>query len=278
MSDCGACGRAVHDVGTLCTGCTGALQLDLQRIGGYRHPDGRWIVGVLSDLLVTACRRDVIPGRGSGDDEDARRTLDHRYPATASETASPANLAALGRYRALTDTLTSRARDLTGTTSLPAGADPCRWLERRTDTIRLRDWAPAMLADLDTHLAHAYRLVDLPPALTIPCPTCRRRVDIDPQALRTECRCGEWGTVEWWVEQVAPPLPVDPLTLAELPAWLATRGYEVTHAQLRTWTDRGQLPCVTGGRGTARLYAARTVLEVVEASDVRRIIPATVGR
>lgn len=295
---CGACGQPVTDHAYICRGCTGALTLDLQRIGGYRHPDGRWIVGALTDLIVAATHGAVIPGQGGGTGDDA---ADVHWPATTSAVREPANMAALQLHHEITADLTGWVRVLLDGSGIPcshwtctqgvrpvcrlqyladrAYAIPAWWLERHVDSIRRREWAPAMLADLDRHVARAVRLVDLPPSLTVPCPWCAQRVAVDPDAVFARCRCGQWGTVDWWVEQVAPPLPAEPMTLAELPAWLRTRGYEVTPKQVEHWADRGQLPHLAGGgQGRARLFAAVTVLEVAEQSRARRVVPASVGR
>lgn len=295
---CGTCGAPVHDHAYICTGCTGALTLDLQRIGGYRHPDGRWIVGALTDLTVAATHGAVIPGQGGRGGEDPD---DHLWPATTAAVREPANTAALALHHEITADLTGWCRILLDETGAPcthgscaaaarpacrlqhladqAAANPCWWLERHVDSIRRREWAPAMLADLDRHLTRAERLVDLPPALTVPCPTCEQRVDIDPARDVITCRCGAWGVLAWWIDQVAPPLPAEPMTLAELPAWLRTRGYEVSAKQVEHWADRGRLPSIAAGRqGVARRFAARTVLEVAEQSGARRVVPTSLTR
>jgi len=286
------------DQAALCIGCTGALQLDLQRIGGYRHPDGRWIPGLLDDLLTAAVGAARIPQQGGQDDDDTRRTLDGRFEATTSTAGAPGNPAAMDAWHACTNALTTWVRCLLDHLPPPCphgscaaghrppcaaratwtdpAANPARWLEARTATIRRRDWAPDMLHDLDRHLAHAEALVDLPDAITVPCPWCQRRVPVDPDAEVITCRCGCWGVLDWWIEQVAPPLPEEPMTLAEIPDWLRTRGYEVAHKQLRNWADRGQLPHRTDrGAKDARLYDAKTVLEAAERSGVRRVVPTS---
>jgi len=278
---CGTCGAPVHDHAYICTGCTGALTLDLQRIGGYRHPDGRWIVGALTDLIVTATHGAVISGQGGRGDGDPD---DHLWPATTAAVREPANTVALALHHEISADLAGWCRVLLGESGISSGteadrakANPAWWLERHVDSIRRREWAPAMLADLDRHLARAARLVDLPPALTVPCPTCSQRVDIDPaRGDVIECRCGALGVLAWWIEQVAPALPAEPMTLAELPAWLRTRGYEVTPKQLRNWADRGQLPHLADrGAKTARLYHAKTALEAAEQSGARRVVPTS---
>lgn len=279
---CGTCGAPLTDQAHLCTGCTGALTLDLQRIGGYRHTDGRWIPGLLTDLLTTATHGAVIPSQGgSADDDTTRRTLDSRWPATTAAIREPANTAALALHHEITTDLIGWVRILLGETVVPnrnpyAWTRPARWLEHRTTTIRRHDWAPAMLTDLDRHITRTERLIDLPDALTVPCPWCTRRVPIDPDADIIECQCGCWGVLDWWIDQVAPPLPTQPMTLAELVPWLRTRGYEVTPKQVENWADRGRLPSVGGGgQGSTRLFAARTVLEVAEQSGTRRVIPTS---
>jgi hypothetical protein len=300
MTTCGTCGQPVHDHGHLCTGCTGALTLDLQRIGGYRHPDGRWIPGLLADLLTAATGAARIPTQGDRDDDDTRRTLDARYPATCSTAGAAGNTAALALHHEIRTDLTGWVRILLDHVPGPCphgscaagvrptcparhhavdpNAEPARWLELRAAAIRRHDWAPAMLADLDRHITRAETLVDLPDAITVPCPWCQRRVPIDPTADMIECLCKHWGTVNWWIEQVAPPLPVLPLTLAEVVPWLRTRGYDVTPKQIEHWADRGQLPAVErGGQGIPRRFAARTVLEVAEQSGARRVIPTSIS-
>lgn len=299
MTTCGTCGQPVTDQAWICTGCTGALTLDLQKIGGYRH-DGRWVLGLLADLLTAATHGAVIPGQAGGDD-DWGRTLDARYPATTASVREPANTAALRLHHEIWADITRWVRVLLDETGIgcrhgscargarpacmsrhlddQAAANPCRWLEQHTPSIRRREWAPAMLATLDRHINRAEALIDLPAALTIPCPWCTQRVPIDQTADIIECRCGAWGVLAWWIEQVAPPLPSEPMTLAELVPWLRTRGYEVTPIQVRTWADRGALPCIGSerGHGITRTFAARTVLEVAEQSGVRRVIPTTMA-
>lgn len=282
---CGTCGQNVTDQAAICWSCTGALQLDLQKIGGYRHPDGRWIPGLLADLLTAGTGTARIPQQGGPDDDDStRRTLDSRYPATTSAAGSPGNPAAMALHHEIRTDLIGWVRCLLSdelTSPLGVNANPSQWLEQRTHLIRRHDWAPAMLADCDRHLNHAERLVDLPAALTVPCPWCTQRVAIDPEGPPViECRCGKYGTVDWWVDQVAPPLPSEPLTLAQIPGWLRTRGYDVTAKQVEHWADRGQLPYLagTGGQGRAREFAARTILETAEKSAARRIIPTSMTR
>jgi endogenous inhibitor of DNA gyrase (YacG/DUF329 family) len=296
---CGTCGQPVTDQAHICHGCTGALTLDLQKIGGYRHTDGRWIPGLLTDLLTAATGAARIPTQGDRDDDDTRRTLDSRYPATCSTAGASGNTAALALHHEIWADITGWVRILLDDAGAPcshgscalgarpvcrlqhladeATIDPCRWLEQHAATIRRQEWAPAMLADLDRHLARAETLVDLPDALTVPCPWCQRRVPIDPDADIIECLCKQWGTVDWWVEQVAPPMPGLPLTLAELVPWLRTRGYDVTPQQLRTWADRGTLPAIpaTAGHGITRQFDARTALEAAEQSGTRRVVPTS---
>jgi hypothetical protein len=285
MTQCGTCGQPVTD-GFICTGCTGALQLDLQKLGGYRHPDGRWIPGLLADLLTTATHGAVIPSQSGGSDDEWGHTLDHRYPVVISEARTPANSAALDLHDEIRTDLIGWCTDLLATEvhssllAARANHQPCSYLEHRITSIRLRVWAPAMQADLARHVTAAQNLIDLPPALTVPCPTCSARVEIDQTKTIIECRCKQWGTLEWWIEQVAPPLP-EPMTLREIPDWLRTRGYETTYEQLRTWSDRGLLRCTpdSGGQGRERRFAARVVLEAVEADPkVKRVIPSVMTR
>jgi hypothetical protein len=284
MTACPSCGQPAAD-GRICHGCTGALQHDLRKLGGYTHPDGRTIPGLLDDLLVTATRAGRIPTQGGA----------------GADTPDPGRGDALALWHTITNAITGWTRTLLDQLGVPcdhdtcltgarpachrwdehqhATTDPVGWLTYRAHTIRRLEWADTMLTDLDQYVADAEKLIDRPAgAFRIPCPTCQRRVPIDPDDDLIYCRCGEYGTVTWWVERVAPPMP-DTLTLVQIPPWLAGRGYVVTYEQVRHWADRGRMTAIVDAlhRGDSRLYRPSAVLAIAEAEPkIRRVIPASV--
>jgi hypothetical protein len=111
---------------------------------------------------------------------------------------------------------------------------------------------------------------------------CGERVRLDadsddPGKIFT-CVCGEWGTLSWWWEQVAPRLGDGPLPLSDLPQWLATNhDLVVGWEQLRNWARSDRSPRLVpveearrdeAGRFRPALYDPEDVLTLAQARKV----------
>jgi hypothetical protein len=249
---CRVCSTPVNGTAVTCRPCIDLLLDDLRVLLGWRQHDGRHVSGLLDDLVVTATRQDRMPRLGSHRDTRDERTLDQRYAATTACTPAP------GR----TDALSLR-RDVLRV---------IEWIRRGVRELgvaRLHqhphadDWV-RQISGQGGYRLRVERLVDRPDgAFRIPCPTCGRRVPMDPERTITRCPCGEWGDLGWWQQHVAPqvPEPGSTITGRDAVLWLVVRhDLEVTEVQIRQWATRGRI--ARAGRTTEgrTLYPAAALL------------------
>jgi hypothetical protein len=102
---------------------------------------------------------------------------------------------------------------------------------------------------------------------------CGERVRLDadsgdPDKIFT-CVCGEWGTLSWWWEQVAPRLGDGPLPLSDLPQWLATNhDLVVGWEQLRNWARSDRSPRLVPVEEARRDEAGRFCPALYDPEDV----------
>jgi hypothetical protein len=105
--------------------------------------------------------------------------------------------------------------------------------------------AGQLVDDIHTAWAGARSAIPRPAAAVRILCKCGERVALNvtgEHGQEFHCACGEWGTLEWWWDQVAPPSDTKPIPLRDLPDWLlAHHRLVVTHKQLRNWRDRGHL-------------------------------------
>lgn len=251
---CGACVRPVHDVGVLCSACTGRLRRDLLDVPG-----------LLAELDTTALRQAKTgDGGGSGDappwDERARRA-----------------------QHALRNAITTWCRvlldDCTRLTH-PAETIPALWLAEQTAHIRLQPWAPDMAADIRRTTAASWRTIDQPEDRLYAGP-CTVRVDGTEcgrplwarvgQAEVTCPGCGwRWPVVErqeWLMRSAADLHETARVIASALTLMTRTR---VSASNVRNWASEGRL-APTGTRGASRLYRVGDVLSLVEARNERAI-------
>jgi len=253
---CGTCGGDVHDVGALCSICTGRLRRHLLDIPA-----------LLAELDTTALRQAKTgDGQGSGNgipwNEKARE-------------AQAAIRAAVTRwYRVRAAQALGQGHD--------AATFPVitRWLADQTGRIRLHDWAPAMHADIRTVMGAGWRAIDRPEDRWYAgpcggqCPT--------PQGIQ-ECTWTLWARLdqvaivcpqcdtswrvdarrEWLMAAADDVWETAPNIASALTIMLRTR---VSPATIRYWAATNQLAPV-GERGTARLYRVGDVIALIHRRD-----------
>ena len=104
--------------------------------------------------------------------------------------------------------------------------------------------ADQLVHDIDWVTRNARRTAapNPPHGVRIPCPGCGTRVRLDPDTDITICRCGQWGTLEWWRLNVAPELPDGHLDASDLVSWLLIHHQlAVAPATIRQWATRGHI-------------------------------------
>ena len=243
MATC-ECGRDVRDAGVLCWPCARDLAGQL-----------RDVPHVLAQLRVTASRLSRM-GAASG------RTSPGSLPVHVGAMDAAAGLRAAVRGWA--------AR----LGPAPPGVAPWERLAGNVAAVRMAEWAAECAADVHTRVRAGWALVDRPASLTVAC-RCGTRVPLDPDEIVRCGRCGEWGTVGWWVEHYA-PAGEGPLPLTGLPGWLLVHhGLRVTVRQVRVWADAGRITPVEtgvlgqgGGRGV-RLFDPVAVAAVAQTAHTR---------
>jgi hypothetical protein len=278
------CGQPITDNAAICRDDTDDLARDLRLTGGWWETDPtspigrRWLPGLLHDLLTTGTRMDVAPRTAPDTAHEDGHTLDARYSVVISEAASPAHLAALTAYRDLRMVVARGAGNLAHhVEDRPVRGHVCLWLTEHLDTIRRHPWAADLADALHPAVDRAMRIIDAARSpFTIAC-TCGARVPIDPssQAL-IRCPCGQWGTLQWWVDTHAPADQTEPMPLAELHTWLVTRGQAVRLEAVRQWTKRARpdgtyhLPDVGRDTKGRRLYDPTAALDLAQRMTASR--------
>lgn len=252
MTTCRVCEAQIKGTAVTCRRCIELLLDDLRVLLGWRGHDGRIVTGLLDDLVILATRQDRMPALGTNRDTRDERTLDHRYPVAVATVPTP------GRF----DALALRRDVLTVIEWIRRGV-------REFGVARLHqhphsdDWVNQISATNGYRL-RIERMVDRPNgAFRIPCPQCGRRVPMDVDADFVRCRCGEYGTVGWWQQHVAPevPEPGTTITARDAVLWLAVRhDIDVTEPQIRQWAARGRV--TRSGKATdgRTLYPAADLL------------------
>ena len=230
---CHVCSAALSGTGVVCRPCVDLLLDDLRVLVGWRAHDGRLIPGLLDDLTVTASRQDRVPTLGGQPDGRADRTLDARFAVAVAVVTSPGRFDALALRRevlAVVDDVVLAVSQL--------GAARLHQHPRADEFVRL-------VSAQGGYRLRVERLVDRPDGgVRVPCPTCGRRVTIDPAVPITRCRCREWGDVAWWTQHVAPAAPTEGtlLTARDVVGWMLVRhGVTVSEQQIRQWATRGKV-------------------------------------
>lgn len=187
---CGLCGHEQRqEIAVICTKCGAALHGDLRAVRTY--------LGLLRDAAARLSR--TAPAQ-RGNDDDVRRTLDHRHPLTAAASPSPVDFGAAeaaAQLRAVVERWAQHLRrEHPGPQPLPqcghgscvAGelpacvareaylerydlvhrdqlerADAARWLADRWRVIRTKPWAPACARDVERAIRRAEEHIDQPP-------------------------------------------------------------------------------------------------------------------
>lgn len=204
---CSVCTSPVNS-GLACQACVDRLFDDLRLILGWTTHDGRRIPGLLVDLLVTGTNQDVMPKMGADIPMQTQRE-----PLAVSATPSPGRLDALALHARLQR---ETRYVLDGIREFGRG----RLAQHPGIEHMIRT-----LSEENGLVIQAERLVDRPDgAFRIPCPTCARRVPIDPTQDIIRCRCGEWGTLDWWKAHVAPEIPdAETINARDGVLWLLVR-------------------------------------------------------
>jgi len=277
VAECDVCDRPLADGAYVCAACA-------SRLAG-RLRDAAGLVSDLDDAVARQTRmtepgprpRSHAPAAPIRPDGQQRHYGDQ---ATGWPTGLLVDLAAAETRDAVTNTVTTWARVAAEESGeAPPGelAGLMRWLARRLDWVRHRQWAGECWDELHYAAGLVARAVDRPPARRWlgPCDVpgadgvpCAGDLYVQPGAAHVGCPvCGISHDVAErvrWLEQITRERAY---TAAEIAAATGVRA-----ERIRQWASRGQIAAHGRDRLGRPLYRLGEVLDLAAMMDRRRLV------